>query len=74
MVNLTKKERAFHETYPSVALETIIQYQAGKSITKGTIIRYKGVKCRVLRIDGVRVHEMGITVTGRVTPLESGLN
>lgn len=69
---MTKKEKAFHETYPSVALETIIQ--AGKSITKGDIIRYKGVKCRVLRIDGVRVHEMGITVTGRVTPLESGLN
>lgn len=71
---MTKKEKAFHETYPSVALETTVQYQAGKSITKGAIIRYRGVKCRVLRIDGVRIHEMGITVTGRVTPLESGLS
>lgn len=44
-----------------------------KGLAKNQKIKYKGVYCKVLRINQIELYEGEITVYGQLTPLEDGL-
>lgn len=62
------------KTFPAISIELTVQYECGKKVQRGQKIRYKGVLCEIMRIQFVHVHELGITISCKVTPLEEGLN